>query len=127
MATILIAEPHDELAHLVAIVIGRLGHEPVVWEGRPTPPSDLLVLEPADPSALAFAREQRAFRPGLPILCVSILPPSDETRSLAPADHLLKPFRLAELEAAIRSALVWKRGSGNGGPPWGAAPSPLEP
>ena len=44
-------------------------------------------------------------RPGY-VAGTSISPPSEETRALGPIAHLLKPFRLRELEAAIVSALA---------------------
>jgi hypothetical protein len=41
----------------------------------------------------------------LPIICTSVLPPSSASQALGPVAHLLKPFRLFELEAAISAAL----------------------
>jgi two-component SAPR family response regulator len=44
--------------------------------------------------------------PQLPILCVSIDGPSDDSRQLETAGHLMKPFRRSQLERAIESALI---------------------
>jgi hypothetical protein len=38
--------------------------------------------------------------------CASIYPPTDESCALSPVAHLIKPFRLRELEVAIVSALA---------------------
>ena len=65
-----------------------------------------MILEPASAEGLAAAAGLRRRLEGLPIICTSILPPSAETRALGPAAHLLKPFRLVELEAAISAALA---------------------
>jgi hypothetical protein len=42
----------------------------------------------------------------LPILCVSIVPPSAETRELDPVGYVMKPFRRIEIEREIERALV---------------------
>jgi CheY-like chemotaxis protein len=107
MARILISEPHPELRVLLEAVVRRAGHEPV-GPGELT--SDdapaVMILEPASADGLAAAARLRRRLEGLPIICASIFPPSDESRALAPVEHLIKPFRLRELEAAIASALA---------------------
>jgi CheY-like chemotaxis protein len=65
-----------------------------------------MILEPASPDGLAAAARLRGRLEDLPIVCASIYPPSKESRALAPVAHLIKPFRLRELEAAIVSALA---------------------
>ena len=47
---------------------------------------------------------QRLLR--LPILCVSIEPPTEETSSLEAIDHVMKPFRRSTLEHALERALI---------------------
>jgi len=65
----------------------------------------LLILEPASADGLALAERLRRRLGELPIICTSIRPPSAVTETLRPAAYLVKPFRLAELEAALASAL----------------------
>ncbi len=107
MARILICEPHPDLRVLLETVVRRAGHEPV---GHGELTSDdapaVMILEPASADGLAAAAGLRRRLEGLPIICTSISPPSDETRSLSPVAHLIKPFRLGDLEAAIVSALA---------------------
>ncbi len=107
MARILISEPHPDLRVLLEAVVRRAGHEPV-GHGELTS-SDapaVMILEPAFADGLAAAARLRRRLENLPIICTSISPPSDETRALGPIAHLLKPFRLRDLEAAIVSALA---------------------
>jgi hypothetical protein len=66
----------------------------------------VMILEPASADGLAAAAGLRRRLEGLPIICASIYPPSRESSSLGPVAHLIKPFRLRELEAAIVSALA---------------------
>ncbi len=107
MARILISEPHPDLRVLLEAVVRRAGHEPV---GHGELTSDdapaVMILEPASADGLAAAAGLRRRLEDLPIICTSIAPPSDETRSLGPVAHLIKPFRLGDLEAAIVAALA---------------------
>ena len=101
-------EPHPEVRGLLAHVVGRLGHEAVFPDGNGGDflTVDVLVLEPADPRALAAARSFRRERENAPIVCASIYPPSAETRRLEPVAYLMKPFSLGELEAALSLAVA---------------------
>jgi hypothetical protein len=65
-----------------------------------------MILEPASAADLAAAAGLRRRLEDLPIICTSILPPSELTRALGPIAYLVKPFRLAELETAIASAIA---------------------
>ena len=107
MARILISEPHPDLRVLLETVVRRAGHEPV-GHGELTSDDapELMILEPASADGLAAAARLRRRLEDLPIICTSIAPPSAETRSLGPVAHLIKPFRLGDLEAAIVSALA---------------------
>ena len=106
MARILIHEPHPDVRVLLEAVVRRAGHEPV---GRGELTSDetpeLMILEPASADGLAAAAKLRRRLEGLPIICTSIEPPNPTTKALEPVVHLIKPFRLGELETAIASAL----------------------
>jgi DNA-binding response OmpR family regulator len=110
VARILICEPHSEVRGLLAHVVARLGHEPFfpdegaedTFEAEAV---DVLVIEPADPRALAAAQILRLKREEVPIVCASIYPPSSHTRRLGPVAYIVKPFALGELEQAIQAAV----------------------
>jgi len=108
MARILISEPHPDLRVLIEAVVRRTGNEPV-GHGELTYDDDapaVMILEPASADGLAAATGLRRRLEDLPIICASIYPPNDESSALGPIAHLVKPFRLRELEAAIVSALA---------------------
>jgi len=107
---ILVFEPHAEVRALLGHVVERIGHEPLYPAGRrgPVVPDDgidVLLLEPADPAALAAAARMRALNEELPIVCASIDPDSAKVESLRPLAYLLKPFGLEELEHALCAAV----------------------
>src|ERR1700730_28205 len=107
VARILTSEPHPDLRVLIEAVVRRTGNEPVghgelIGEDVPA----AMILEPASVGGLAAAARLRRQLEDLPIICASIYPRSKESRALAPVAHLIKPFRLRELEAAIVSALA---------------------
>jgi CheY-like chemotaxis protein len=102
VATILIVDPDPATRSLLELLIARLGHRPVgprEWVGGVRP--DLLLLEPASAPGLRLARGVRRRFPELPILCVSIDGPTAESRALGAVEHLMKPFRRAELDSAL--------------------------
>jgi CheY-like chemotaxis protein len=108
MARILISEPHPDLRVLIEAVVRRTGNEPVGHGeliGEDAAPA-AMILEPASADGLAAAAQLRRQLEDLPIICASIFPPTDESSALGPVAHLIKPFRLRELEAAIVSALT---------------------
>ena len=88
------------------LVVRRAGHDPL-GPGEPADGDDLglLILEPASAEGLALAHRLRSRLEELPIVCTSIRPPSAVTETLRPAAYLVKPFRLAELEAALTRTL----------------------
>jgi DNA-binding response OmpR family regulator len=106
VARILISEPHPDLRILLEAIVRRTGHDPV-GHGELTEDDApaAMILEPASADGLAAAARLRRRLEDLPIICTSILPPSADTRALAPVAYLVKPFRLGELEAAIVAAL----------------------
>ena len=107
MARILISEPNPDVRTLLDEVVRRAGHEPI---GHGELASDevpgMVIFEPASAIGLAAAARLRSRLEDLPIICTSIFAASPETKALSPAAHLLKPFRLSELEAAISAALA---------------------
>jgi CheY-like chemotaxis protein len=107
VATILIVDPDPATRSLLELLCCRLGHEaigPREWVGGEEP--DLVLLEPASRPGLRLARGVRRRFPQLPILCVSIDGPSDDSRELGSAGHLMKPFRRSQLERALEQALI---------------------
>jgi hypothetical protein len=109
VARILICEPHAEVRALLGHVVSRLGHEavyPAVRPGAPLPDDvHLVLLEPADPQAEATVRALLRRNEELPVVCVSIYPPSSDSRLLGPVVHIVKPFGLSEVELALETAL----------------------
>ncbi len=103
MALIAIREPQDDVRLLIEHVLGRLGH--VTPGAGSEDRADLLIVEPASPLELAEARRLREARPDLPIVCVSIAPPSPEALALEPAAYLVKPFTIAELRSTVEGVL----------------------
>jgi DNA-binding NtrC family response regulator len=68
-----------------------------------------MLLEPASGPGLRLAHRLRERLLRLPILCVSIEPPSEETSSLEAVDYVMKPFRRSTLEHALERALIQAR------------------
>jgi CheY-like chemotaxis protein len=110
MASILLSEADPDVRRLLVVLLERLGHETIVLEGGAQAPlsADLMVLEPSDPSRLEQAREIRAQRPELPVVCVSVLPAEARFLTLGPLAHLTKPFTSAQLDDTIGAALASK-------------------
>jgi two-component SAPR family response regulator len=107
VATILIVDPDPATRSLLELLCLRLGHNPIgprEWVDGREP--DLLLLEPASRPGVRLARGVRRRFPQLPILCVSIDGPSDDSRGLGPAGHVMKPFRRTQLERALEQALI---------------------
>jgi CheY-like chemotaxis protein len=110
VATILIVDPDPANRSLLELLVLRLGHRPIgqreLSEGEEP---DLMLLEPASTPGLRLAHRLRAQLLRLPILCVSIEPPSEETSDLDVVDYVMKPFRRSTLELALERALVHAR------------------
>lgn len=107
MATILIVDPDPATRSLLELLCLRLGHSaigPREWVEGEEP--DLLLLEPASRPGVRLARGVRRRFPQLPVLCVSIDSPSEETRQLGAIGHVMKPFRRTQLEHALEQALI---------------------
>lgn len=112
VARVLICEPHPDIRSLLAFVVRRIGHEPVVFDGNREQARgvDAIVIEPGENAALELATWTRSHLPGVPILCTSIFPPWPATAELRPDAYLVKPFPLYELEHALTDALDRRRG-----------------
>jgi len=59
VARILICEPHRDIEALLRVVIERLGHEAVHYEGGPVDDVDAAVIEPGQGDGLRLARSSR--------------------------------------------------------------------
>jgi DNA-binding response OmpR family regulator len=108
VARILIAENAPELLELYEIMLTRSGHVGVPYDDaapEELDQADLLLVEPARHDAIELVRRLRERRPGLPFVCASIYPQSDEVRELGPAAYLEKPFAHAQLVSALARAL----------------------
>ncbi len=108
MATILLCEADADVRRLLALLLERLGHEVVALEPRSValPQADVMILEPVAEACLDHARRARVAQPGLPILCVSVLPDEGRFLELGPLAYLAKPFALGQLRDAVDRALA---------------------
>ena len=108
MAKVVVIEPQPEVRELLLRIAVRLGHEAVAYESeQDLADVDVLLLEPAAVNGPEAARAAGAV--GAAIVCISIYPPSDETRALDPVAFLHKPFALVDLERAIVGALASRK------------------
>jgi DNA-binding response OmpR family regulator len=105
VARILIVEPHADIRSLLELVINRLGHEPVVYNGGSEEPMnvDAAVIEPGEGPGISVARQLRPR--GVEVVFISIFPPESEVLDLKPSAYLVKPFPLYALENALTDAL----------------------
>ncbi len=100
----LICEPHPEVRELLRRIVVRLGHEPVLDDDE-LGAVDAIVVEPAHTPCIERAQAFRAVGKNVPIICASIDVPNGGTRRLEPVAHLVKPFALPDIEAALTRAL----------------------
>ncbi len=104
----MVADEHDEVQRLLSYVVARVGQTPVSWTAALSDVLDgfeALLVEPALPGCFRYAQAVRRARPELPIVCVSIAPPTPDASALGAVVHLLKPFPLCELESALEMAI----------------------
>ena len=101
----LICEPHPEVRELLRRIVVRLGHEPVLDDDA-LGDVEAIVLEPAHAPSIERAQAFRAVAGDVPVICASIDLPNGGTRRLNPFVHLVKPFALPEIEAALTQALA---------------------
>lgn len=107
MSTILIAYPEGAVCELLHIVLDLHGHVSINHDDGGVPESefDALIVDPVWPTGLACAHDLRRSYPNIPIVCVSIHSPTKEAKELLPVSYLIMPFRLADLDQAVRLAL----------------------
>ena len=103
-----IHEPDYHVRMLVGAQVRALGHEPVLLDDADAAPPplelDAVLVETATEAGIAFASRMRAERRDIALAVVSVADPTAETRALAPEAHLVKPFRLKDLDRVLRSA-----------------------
>ena len=112
MARVLIAEPVEEIRTLLGLIIAQLGHQPSFANGE-LPDEldvDVALIEPAAAAGLQLATALRDREEEVPIVFVSVEPPSPRTRALSPVRHVVKPFQRVELARALEAALGVRRG-----------------
>lgn len=106
MARIVIAEPAPALARLIAHIVRELGHTAATPGVRAhAERCDALILDPGWPQGLLLARRLQGCNPRLPIISIGARRDVDDEHELTITAHLEKPFTLADLEHALRSAL----------------------
>lgn len=82
---------------LLALQLAHLGHR-MAEDGDEYA---VAVIEPATTDGLRIAREVRARAPAVPLVLISVLPPSAETSELGATAHLVKPVLLHDLSSAL--------------------------
>jgi hypothetical protein len=102
---VLICEPDPEVRGLLTLIVARLGHEPVLGDAE-LGSVEVIVVEPAHAPSVERAQAFRAYGGDVPVICASIDPPNGGTRRLEPVVHLVKPFALPDMKAALTSALA---------------------
>jgi CheY-like chemotaxis protein len=106
MARVLIVDPEPDLRLLAAEAVTELGHEAVMLEEPITPTAaDVLMIAPCE-EMRGLVQRLRAVSPGLSVILVSVAAPGQDTRALAPAGYLAKPYTLEALARALDRALA---------------------
>ena len=102
MARILIAEPYAEVQQLFVHFVSALGHEPIVHDPAVTQVGiDALILEPAMAGAAELVESLRAVDADLPVVAVSVYPPSALPITIDWTSFHLKPLGFAVLRDAL--------------------------
>jgi deoxyribose-phosphate aldolase len=102
---VLICEPHPEVRELLKRIVTRLGHEPVLDDAA-LGDVEAIVVEPAHTPSVERAQAFRAVAGDVPVICASIDFPNGGTKRLQPVAHLVTPFALPDIEAALTQALA---------------------
>jgi O-succinylbenzoate synthase len=101
---VLICEPYPEVRELLRRIVVRMGHEAVLDDAALGEVA-AIVVEPAHTGSVERAQAFRAVAGDVPVICASIELPNGGTKRLEPVAHLLKPFSLPDMEAALNRAL----------------------
>lgn len=88
-------------------MVDKLGHQARIADAAPAAEglegAAVLIVEPADPKGALLAKTAHTSAPELPVLCVSVLDPSEV--DIEYAAFLSKPFTVEQLASAIEQAL----------------------
>lgn len=105
MARVLIADSSPDVAQLLAVALGRHGHEVALHVRGTVPPllPDVLIVDAELHDAAGIAAEQRSRRPGLTVLATGIRSLEGAPPPLGACRYLAKPFRLAEIVEVVAS------------------------
>ena len=91
-----------EVQQLFVHFISALGHDPIVHDPGVAPVGiDALIIEPAMNGAAELVESLRALDSDLPIVAVSVYPPSALSARIDWTSFHLKPFGLAVLRDAL--------------------------
>lgn len=111
---VLIEEPNEDIRHLLAVRCSRLGLSPLIHEPNGNghlPEVDLIVVEPGSVHAQRLLRTHRTVRSTIPVICVSIYPPTNGLHGASVVAYLVKPCSWEQFESAVWQAI------GQGAPP----------
>jgi hypothetical protein len=108
MARIAVHEPVAETREMIERLVRRLGHEVVAWDDRGATDAqiDVLLFEPASPTALAHARLTRVAWPSAGLVACSAAPPGRAPGDLHPLQTLTQPFSPTDLARTLALALA---------------------
>jgi DNA-binding response OmpR family regulator len=103
MPQVLIADTSQDVAQLVSVVLTRLGYgtEIRVRGEEPVSTPDVLVLDAGLRDAAELVAELRERRPHLSVVATGIRSLEPGQPPLGACAYLVKPFRLADLTAAV--------------------------
>jgi hypothetical protein len=104
VSRVLIMAEDSDLAELIAIVVERAGHDPVIVHGDDVeglPPADVVVIDVSDPDRRRIVTAARAALPGVTLV---LLASQDMATDESLGRVLAMPFDLDELRRAVAGA-----------------------
>jgi hypothetical protein len=104
VSRVLIMAEDSDLAELIAIVVERAGHEPLIVHGddlEGLPPADVVVIDVSDPERRRIVTAARAALPGVTLV---LLASQDMATDDSLGRVLAMPFDLDELRRAVAGA-----------------------
>jgi DNA-binding response OmpR family regulator len=104
VSRVLILAEDPDLAELIAIVVERAGHEPLIVHGEDVdglPAADVVVIDVSDPERRRIVTAARAALPGVTLV---LLASQDMATDESLGRVLAMPFDLDELRRAVAGA-----------------------
>ena len=95
---VLIAEPNEDIQELLEILVGRR-YRTLATDTFELDEVDMAVVDPTGHGGLELTR--RLHQEGIPLVLISIYPPSADLLALDPIAYLEKPFTPRDLELAL--------------------------